>query len=223
MKTVLITGVDKGIGKAVLEKFQSEGFFVIGTYLKDKPEDRDNTLFIQMDISKEESIVVCVKDLKEKNTRIDILINNAGVLLDREEIHLDINKLRDTMEVNLFGLVDFTEKIIPLINEGGHIVNISSIAGSFAHVDTGKGRAPNHYPAYRISKAGLNMYSNTLAEILRPKNICVSSLHPGLTKTEMGGEEALQTVEETAKKIFDFSNSKVETGNFWYNGEILAW
>jgi len=109
------------------------------------------------------------------------------------------------------------------MDSNAHIICISSIAGSLTHVDTGKGRSPNHYPAYRISKTAINMYINTLAERLRDGGITVSAVHPGWVKTDMGGQEADITPEEAAKNIFNFAISKPETGNFWFKGEILPW
>jgi len=230
MQTILITGVDKGIGKALMEKFLAEGFFVIGIFLMNRPEEMENLETFQMDLSSSESIKNCVEETKkflvESEKKIDILINNAGVMLDRNETILNSEKLRKSLEINLIGPADFTERMIDSMRSdenGSHIINISSIAGSFAHVDSGTGRAPNFYPTYRISKAALNMYTNTLAERLRDQNVIVSSVHPGLTKTDMGGPEANQLPAETALNIFKFAISKPETGNFWFNGEKLTW
>ena len=223
MKTILITGVDRGIGKALTEKFLSEDFFVIGTYLSKPPFEKENFVSYQLDLSSPESIKNCVEQIKESRQKIDILINNAGILLDEEETELKTDKLRGTLEVNLIGTADFTEQIIPNINQDSHIICISSIAGSLSHVDTGKGRAPHFYPAYRISKAALNMYGNTLAERLRDQKITVSLVHPGWVKTNMGGEEADISPEKAAKNIFNFAISNPETGNFWFDGEKLGW
>jgi len=200
MKTALITGIDKGIGKALMEKFLSEGYFVIGTYLSSEPErvfsaesfgvpKKENLQTFQLDLSSSESIKNCVAEIKNTDKKIDILINNAGVMLDKGELILNPDKLRKTLEVNLIGTSNFTEQMISFVNSdgpahhddvsGGHIICISSIAGSFKHVDSGVGRSPNHYPAYRISKAALNMYVNNLAERIKDQNIIVSAVHPG--------------------------------------------
>jgi NAD(P)-dependent dehydrogenase (short-subunit alcohol dehydrogenase family) len=239
MKNVLITGVDKGIGKALLEKFAREDFFVIGTCLGIDSGDKikeelskennfsDNLKIFQMDLSETKSIENCVSEIKkfltENDKKINILINNAGVMLDRNQTNLDILNLRKSLEINLIGPADFTERFLQDFDGEGHILNISSIAGSFAHVDSGTGRAPNFYPAYRISKTALNMHTNILAERLKEKNIIVSAVHPGLTKTDMGGPEGVFSPKETAENIFKFAISKPETGNFWFNGQKIAW
>lgn len=240
MKTILITGIGKGIGKALAEKFLAEGFAVIGTVRigadyadktadvadKDMDGTSKNMRVFVLDLAKPESIAECAQQILATGEKIDILINNAGVLLDDEETKLIVEKLRDTLEVNLIGTVDFAERIIPLIAKGGHIVNISSQAGSLEDIKNfNHSHAPLRYPAYKISKAALNMYTRTLA--LRLENegtgIIVSSVHPGWVKTGMGGDEAPTTTMEAAEEIFDLAVSRPESGEFWFNGEKFPW
>ena len=152
-------------------------------------------------------------------TKIDILINNAGTSVDEEESQptIVIDYLRQTLEVNLIGTVDFTEKVIPLMNDGGSIINISSRAGSLGH----EGYNFNA-PSYRISKAAINMVTRILAKRLDGK-IIVSSLHPGWVKTDMGGPEGDMEPAEAAEHIFKLAISKPETGQFWFKGEKFPW
>ncbi|MDO8466604.1 MAG: SDR family NAD(P)-dependent oxidoreductase [bacterium] len=220
---VLITGTDKGIGKALAEKFLAEGHFVFGAYLSEAFPASDASASHQLDLSSPESIAECAKKISESGKKIDILINNAGILLDEDETRVLVDKLRETLEVNLIGTIDFTERVIPMIPKGGHIVNISSTAGSLEFAGTGKSHHPYHYPSYKISKAALNMYTRTLATALKDSEIIVSSVHPGWTKTAMGGQEADITSEEAAAGIYKFAISKPETGLFWFKGERLPW
>ncbi len=196
MKNVLITGIGKGIGRSLALKFREQDYFVIGT-TKESSDSfvNDNIKTFMLDLSKEDSISNCTNEIKkllnEKNIKIDILINNAGILVDNDNTSVDVKKLRETLEVNLFGTISFTENILPYIKEGGHIVNISSSAGSLSGaLDLRKTHYPYHYPAYKISKCAINMYTRTLA--LRMENektgIIVSSIHPGWVKTDMGGD-----------------------------------
>lgn len=143
------------------------------------------------------------------------------LFLTREETSVAIETLRKTLQVNLVGTIDFTERMLPLINQGGHIVNISSSAGSLAEVGY-ESHFPGHYPSYKISKTALNMYTRTLALRLKD-NIIVSSVHPGWVKTDMGGTEADITPEEAAEHIFGLAVSKPETGQFWFNGKKIPW
>ena len=224
MQTVFITGVDKGIGRALMEQFLREGFFVVGTYLIEPPqEDREHFEALPLDLSKPESVATCVQAFAAQNRKIDILINNAGALFDEDETSVVVEKLRNTLEVNLIGTIDLTEQILPHVVSGGHIVNISSTAGSLEDTDHNISHFPGHYPAYKISKAALNMYTRTLAMRLKKENITVSSVHPGWVQTDMGGQEADITPEEAAKGVFATAIARPETGQFWYKGEHVPW
>src|SRR3989339_708316 len=121
MKTVFITGASRGIGKALANKFMSEGYFVIGTALDGKVDfNHKNLKIVSLDLYDDKSIERCVEELKKQDRRIDIFINNAGVLLDEGEENIVIDKLRKTLQVNLIGGIDLTQRALPLINDGGH-------------------------------------------------------------------------------------------------------
>jgi NAD(P)-dependent dehydrogenase (short-subunit alcohol dehydrogenase family) len=222
MNTVLITGASRGIGRALAQKYLREGWFVLGTSLDGAlAEESPNLKAFRLDLSSPAGISQCVAEIKQFGRRIDILHNNAGVLLDEDETKVVIEKLRQTLEVNLIGTIDFTEQILPLINEGGHIVNTSSSAGSLNEAGF-EGHFFGYYPAYKISKAALNMYTRTLANRLGEK-ITVSSIHPGWVKTDMGGPEADLTPEEAAESIYHFATTNKDTGQFWFNGKRFPW
>ncbi|OGM95879.1 MAG: hypothetical protein A2816_00100 [Candidatus Yanofskybacteria bacterium RIFCSPHIGHO2_01_FULL_39_44] len=223
METVLITGAGKGIGEALADKFLSEGWFVLGAYHGAEPAPRKNLLYFPLDLSSPKSIAECTQAIKETGKTISVVINNAGVLLDEEETKVVIEKLRQTLEVNLIGTIAFTERLISLISSGGHIINISSTAGSLGLAINSISHFPNHYPAYKISKTALNMYTRTLATRLKDQNVTVSSVHPGWVRTEMGGPEADISSEEAAKYIYEFATTSPETGEFWFKGEKLQW
>lgn len=227
MKTVLITGISRGIGKAEAHKFLAENYNVIGTSIDGTADIKnDNLTVFALDLSKPDSIVSCVQHIQKSGARIDILINNAGALFDDEETTVIIDKLRRTLEVNLIGTINFTEHIIPLMNAGGHILNTTSSAGSLAGAtDLRTTHYPYHYPAYKISKAALNMYTRTLATRLSHERtgIIVSSVHPGWVKTDMGGDEAPVTPDQAAAQIYSLALSRPETGQFWFNGQTYPW
>lgn len=228
MKTALITGVGRGIGKALAQKFLAEGWNVIGTSQSGDVDYADPHLQIhQLDLTDPGSIAGCVKAISASKAQVDVLINNAGVLLDDEETSVIVDKLRKTLEVNLIGTLDFTEQALILMAADSHIVNISSQAGSLEDVEVfTHSHAPLRYPAYKISKAALNMYTRTLALRLLnqdARKIIVSSVHPGWVRTEMGGNEAPTSPEEAANEIFKLAVSHPETGQFWFNGKKYPW
>ncbi len=224
MKTVLITGIGKGIGKALAEKFLAEGFDVLGTVYAGSAWDAEHLQTFTLDLSSPESITECVRAIGETGKKIDILVNNAGGLFDEDETVVVVDKLRKTLEVNLIGTIDFTEHVLPLMNTGGHIVNISSTAGSLQRAEfPSASHEPLHYPAYKISKAALNMYTRTLALRLQDAGVSVSSVHPGWVKTDIGGDEADLTPTEAAEGIYAVAVSQRDTGGFWFCDERLPW
>ena len=205
------------------EKFLAEGYQVLGTiYSGTAPLEHENLLVFNLDLASRESAAACASKIAATGKPIDILINNAGALLDEEETHVVVEKLAKTLEINLIGTIDFTNHIIPLITPGGHIVNISSTAGSLELESKPEGHYPLHYPSYKISKAALNMYTRTLAQELMGK-IIVSSVHPGWVKTDMGGEDADLTPEQAAEGIYKVAISNPETSQFWFGDKKLPW
>jgi NAD(P)-dependent dehydrogenase (short-subunit alcohol dehydrogenase family) len=217
MKTLIITGVSRGIGKATAEKFLDEGWHVIGISTLGNSSIQSNDLEVyKTDLSNPGSIKNFVDIIEESKVKVDVLINNAAISIDSHRA-IDIELLRKTLEVNLIGLVDLTERLLPMVNSDGHIINLSSGLGSLAD-------ATNSYaPAYRISKVAVNMYTRTLASRLSDRDIIVSSVDPGWVKTDMGGAGAQRNPVQPAKEIFDLATSRVDTGYFWYQGRKKAW
>lgn len=225
MKTIIITGASRGIGLATAKKFLDESWKVVGTYFNNKiPIDSSDLISMKMDQSSSESIADFVKKIKEMDLKIDILVNNAGIILDDQDKNIEMEKLRRTFEVDLFGVVDITEQIWPLLSQGGHIVNMDSLYGAFSfNIDD------ENASAYRMAKAALNMYTRTLAFRTKEKNLIVSSLDPGWVKTDMGAKAATETESpdrepvEVAEDIFNLVNNIKESGYFWRFGKKRPW
>ena len=219
-KTIFITGISRGIGKALAEKFIKEGYKVIGTSTSGKSDLKDKSLtMLKLDLSSPKSIEECVKEFKKLNKKIDILVNNAGIWSGEEKDPqlLDLNHLRKVLEVNLFGTIDLTERLLTSIYDTGKIMNISSRAGSLNkiyHAD---------YPDYSISKTALNMYTRTLAIRMKSRGIIVASLHPGWVKTDMGGSNADIHPEESAEGLYQRIITLKETGEFWFKQDKMPW
>ena len=161
MKTVVITGISRGIGKALTHKFLKEGYKVIGTSTSGKTDIKNSNLeVVKLDLSQPPSIKAATGKIVTKTPTISILINNAGVGLDEMNEEIDMAILRKTLRVNLIGLIDFTEQLLPHIPKGGKIINTSSVMGSLT-ADIGDDVLD--CPSYRISKTAVNMYTKTLA------------------------------------------------------------
>ncbi|OHA87743.1 MAG: hypothetical protein A3A96_02065 [Candidatus Zambryskibacteria bacterium RIFCSPLOWO2_01_FULL_39_39] len=225
MKTVVITGASRGIGLATAQKFIAEGWKVIGTYLNNPiPIESSNLVSIQFDQSSPESIGQAVEKIKKLGVKIDALINNAGIILDAHENIADIQKIRKTFEVNIFGLINLTEQLLPLMTKKGHIINLDSNYGSFSFPIDDESST-----GYRLTKAALNMYTRALAFRLKNKEVIVSSLDPGWVKTDMGNDVASETEkpdrepEQPAEDIYNLVNKITETGYFWKFGKKREW
>lgn len=222
MKTILITGASRGIGRATAEKFLTEGWQVIGTGTETVSDfTHENFHYLQLDFLLKDSIEEAVSKI---DSPVDVLFNNAGVAYSEDTSAGQIDLLRKVMEVNLFGHVSFTGKLVSsnLIKAGGLILNTSSQMGAFSRpVPDDRGWIS---PAYRISKASLNMYTRVLAAEMEDKNITVGSLDPEWVKTDMGGASAPKQASEVADEVFELATREnLETGQFWRRGEKRDW
>ena len=218
MKTVLITGASRGIGRALAEKFLSEGYFVIGTSRSGVVEfSHQHFLVFPLELTNAESREQCVNAIRATGKNIDVLINNAGIWHPGDETQMiNVDVLRETLEANALGPIDFTERLLAaeLITE--QIVNISSRRGSLTNT------TECLYPDYGISKTVLNMFTRILAARYKSKLI-VSSIHPGFVQTDMNEGDGDISATEAAEDIYNLVERRVESGNFWFKGEQFSW
>ena len=212
-KTILITGASKGIGFALANKFLENGFNVIGTSTSGKISGIKNEKFkvLQLNLSNLKNIELLKKEIEKNETKIEILINNAGIGPDLDtDIPVEMS-FKQTFDVNVIGTTFFTESMIENINYEGKIINISSKMGSIESCE----RIDS--VAYRMSKTALNMYTKILSNRLSEK-IKVASIHPGWVRTtiaESNITEGRLSTQESAEGIFNFVISDFKTGIFW--------
>jgi NAD(P)-dependent dehydrogenase (short-subunit alcohol dehydrogenase family) len=211
-KVVLVTGANKGIGLETARQLGHKGFTtIIGARDKKRGEEAAAKLkaegidahFQQLDVSQPKSISVAVESIQEKFKRLDVLVNNAGVLLDRDSSALDLKleTLVETMETNVYGPFLTIQRVLPLMKENGYgrIVNLSSALGSLTDMaNPQSSMAGFDGAAYRLSKTAINAVTTIFAMKARGSNILVNSCCPGWVKTEMGGEGAQLPVEKGA-------------------------
>lgn len=173
-----------------------------------------------MDISKKESVDKAAKLLAEQKVTIDVLINNAGVLLDRTPSLLTASEsmIRETFDTNAFGALFVVQAMLPLLNPKARIINVSSEGGQICEgVSTWS-------PLYCMSKTLLNALTLQLASVLESKFV-VNAMCPGWVKTEMGGGSAPLPVSkgaETAVWLALDVNEEI-TGKFFSDQKEISW
>jgi len=231
MKTVLITGANRGLGLEVARQLAVKKFSVILTSRKYKNAKSAAELLIkktgntqifpyELDMTSSRDLHTLPQELTQRFDHIDVLINNAGVLLndqDCAEVSMDI--LEKTMAVNFFGPVLLSQKLLPMIKKSndGRIINVSSGMGSLSE------SAPGH-AAYRMSKSALNGFTAALAADLSQFGIKVVSVCPGRVKTDMGGPNAIRDIETGAFSISQLAwKDGIESGKFYRDGRIINW
>jgi len=209
-KTAVVTGANSGIGLALTQKLLAEGYRVIGTSRSGQIADfsHPNLTVVTLDVTNDESIEQAVTQIGQLAPNIDVLVNNAGVGSDLGTITPERNALRDTFATNVDGTILFTEPMLALVRDGGQIVFLSSKMGLVSH-------AAADSPAYRVSKAAINMYATILAERVADRNIVVTPMHPGWVQTRMGGSSAPFTVEQSAAGLFQGIEARPASGKFW--------
>ena len=206
MNTVLITGTSQGIGHALSKLLLIKGYSVIGTNTTGIDNINENNYkSFALYLSNLDSITAF-----EKNIKIDILINNAGIGPDLDFELPEAISFKRTFDVNVTGTTLFTEQMLQYLNVGGKIINISSKMGSIDVCEK------SDSVAYRMSKAALNMYTKILSNRLEGKQL-VASVHPGWVRTNIAKSNVNGRLspEESAQKIFQFITSDFKTGIFW--------
>lgn len=215
-KVALVTGASSGIGKAIAEMLMEARVKIIGTYNRGRIDSK-KIFPVHMDLKSEKSIVHGFQKIADQYHSIDILINSAGI--NTGGGIFDLRVWRDVFEVDLFGLVSVTEKGVKLMNNGGKIINISSVYSD--------GKASwKGVPAYAAAKAAVSNFTQTLAKNLAPK-ILVNAVAPGYVDTPIWGKysaevkeaskkesliERFVTPEEVASVVIELARSDAMTG-----------
>jgi len=239
-KIALVTGANKGLGLETARQLAEEGVKVLmASRNKKKGETAVNQLkgdgldveFVQLEVTNEDEIDSLVKFIEETYGKLDVLVNNAGIMHGGEPTGINTAEivkadvLRETFDVNFFSLVSLTQKLIPLLkkSEAGKIVNVSSILGSNTVQSDETSPWSGIKPfAYNASKSALNSFTVHLAAALKDTNIKVNSAHPGWVKTDLGGKNAPLEAPEGAKTLVSLSSAEF-SGKFIHNEEEIAW
>jgi NAD(P)-dependent dehydrogenase (short-subunit alcohol dehydrogenase family) len=240
-KIALITGANKGIGLETARQLGKRGVTIlVGARDLAKGEEAAEVLrgigvdarAVKLDVVNESDRAAAAKLIEKEYGRLDILINNAAVMLDartgNETSTTSDNMLRQTFETNFFAVVALTQTMLPLLrkSDAGRIVNLSSILASLSlHATKGSPIYDAKTFAYDASKAALNSFTIHLAHELRGTKIKVNSAHPGWVKTDMGGEGAQMEIGDGAKTSVELATLPADgpSGGYFHMGESLPW
>ncbi len=233
-KTALITGANRGLGFAMSEKLATLGNKVImvcrnknsgeNSFLKLKQKNLDVILKFA-NIENIDDIKKLYDEVSSEYSRLDILINNAGVNLEKENVTietLDINIFEKILNINLRGTILMCKYFIPLLkkSDSGRIINFSSGLGQLSFPRTGP------YPSYSISKTAVNAVTKILADELKNTKIMVFSVDPGWVKTDMGGPTAPLSLGEgidTPVWLALTPEKELKSGYFYKERQIIEW
>ncbi len=240
-KVALITGANKGIGLETARQLGKLGIIVlVGARDTAKGEaaaaelkkDGVDARPVKIDVDQQADYAAVAKLIEKDFGRLDILINNAGVMVDSREGN-ETSKtsqeiLRKTFETNFFAVVGLTQALLPLLRKsiGGRIVNLSSVLASLTlHATPGSPIYDAKTFAYDASKAALNSFTIHLAHELKDTKIKVNSAHPGWVKTDMGGEGATLDVATGAKTSVELATLQDTgpSGGFFHLSKPLPW
>ncbi len=180
---VLISGCSTGIGRALAMEFAARNWRVFATARKPAAINDLKALNAEvaaLDVTDEKSIAACVDSVIAKAGRIDMLVNNAGLLLVGPLVELETSELRRQFETNVIGLAALTRAVTPHMigRKSGKIVNISSVSGVLPTPFAG---------AYGSTKAAVTALSDSLRMELAPFGITVVTVQPGGIKSNLSG------------------------------------
>ncbi|NWL89294.1 MULTISPECIES: SDR family NAD(P)-dependent oxidoreductase [unclassified Paenibacillus] len=213
---ILLTGAAQGLGLATASEALERGHQVMATvrdikrigHLQELSNKYSQQLdIVQLDVNDEREIREARLQIEQKHGHIDALINNAGILIARDQKleQLDFKDMELTMQTNLYGPMKVAKHFLPLLRKSNQpcIINISSEAGCFSAAYGAD------YP-YALSKCGLTFFTAQLRKELAPQGFVVYSVHPGWIKTQMGGDRAPGHPQDTAVGLLNLAERKIQ-------------
>jgi len=203
-KVVLVTGSARGIGKATIIEFASKGYNVVINYIESKVEANElkkyvesnfkiKALVIEADVSNEKAVKNMIDSIVKEFGRIDVLVNNAGIVYDRGFDEITIDEFKRTLEVNVLGAFIVSREVSKYMKKGSTIVNVSSTNGT-------KTISPECLD-YNISKVGLQSLTRDLAFQFKP-NIRVNAIAIGWADTDMNKDLPQDYIDDETAKIY---------------------
>ena len=231
-RVALVTGANRGLGFETARQLLVKGLVVImagrdAAALERArrtltAEHQRRATAVQMDITNVESVIAAQRTVTEQVGSVDILVNNAAVLLGENNDVLSIaaDDYRRTFETNLFGAIEVCRAFVPGMARAGYgrVVNVSSGAGQLATMSS-------YAPAYSMSKAALNAFTRILAHTYRGNGVLANVVDPGWVRTDMGGSSAPRSPEQGADTIVWLATLPDDgpTGGFFHDRRAIDW
>jgi NAD(P)-dependent dehydrogenase (short-subunit alcohol dehydrogenase family) len=220
-QVALVTGANRGIGARIARRLADRRARVYaGT--KDGERVGEELHSIELDVTDEDDIVDAIDRIGDEKGRLDVLVNNAGVMDNRVALEdMGAGVIDRTMATNLRGPMLLTKYALPLLllRDGSRVINVSSGLASLTG-EMGRGM-----PAYRVSKTGLNALTVYLDAEYGDQGIVANAVCPGWARTEMGGPDAERSAGEAAETPVWLARFKPggPGGEFWRDKQVIEW
>lgn len=229
-KIALISGANRGIGLETGKQLLELGWNVVftarnmheGRPLINKLREKwKSAWFHQLDVTDEQSISDVAEYVEDTCGRLDVLINNAGIMIEENHkiMNVELDDLHKTMATNLYGPLMLTRTMLPFFKDSkdARVINVSSRMGQLSGMEGG-------HAAYRISKAALNALTIVMAKELEDDGIRVNTICPGWVRTDMGGPDANKSIEKGADTaVWLVTADKIENGKFYADRKVIPW
>lgn len=238
-RVALVTGANRGIGFEIARQLAHKKMTVLmgarhdesGMEARHKLAEQGlDVHFIRIDVTDPMTMESAVGRIKDEFGRLDVLVNNAGILIDAQTqlLELGVALFQNTLETNVFGALLLSQACVPIMMKKhyGRIVNMSSTLGSLTDIaNPDSSYVQVQSPAYRLSKTLLNGITVLLAKELRGTNILVNSACPGWVRTQIGGDQAPLTPEQGAATPVWLATLPDDgpTGGFFREQQPLPW
>lgn len=231
-RVALVTGANRGLGFETSRQLLAKGLTVVLTGRDDAALERarrtlaepepGRAMTVRLDVTDTESIAAAQRTVSKSVGSVDVLVNNAAVLLFEEEDVLSIpqDAYRRTFDTNVFGVVEVCRAFVPAMARAryGRIVNVSSGAGQLTTMSA-------YAPAYSMSKAALNAFTRIVAHSYRDTGVLANAVDPGWVRTDMGGPSAPRSPQQGADTIVWLATLPDDgpTGGFFRDRRAVEW